>query len=125
MSTCIGLKKTGERCAATVEPPQTYCWWHDPANADQRSRAASKAAKAKAQPGEIGEVKQQLRELVDDVLEGRVDKGKGSIVSEILGVWLHAVETERRVRETDELLERLDELETMLEGQNGRRTWGA
>jgi predicted RNA-binding Zn ribbon-like protein len=121
MSTCIGLKKTGERCAATVEPPHTYCWWHDPANADQRSRAASKAAKAKAQPGEIGEVKQQLRDLVNDVLEGRVDKGTGSIVSQILGVWLRAVETERKIREQQEFTERLDELENVLERQNGRR----
>jgi hypothetical protein len=70
MPTCLGIKKTGERCAATVEPPQEFCWWHNPANADQRSRAASKAAKAKAHPGELAEVKAQLRTLADDVVAG-------------------------------------------------------
>jgi hypothetical protein len=124
MSTCIGLKKTGERCAATVELPQTYCWWHDPANADQRSRAASKAAKSKGST-ELGDVKRQLRDIADAVLEGSLDKGRGSIAAQVLGVFTRVVEVERKIREQDELTERLEELERVLERQNGARGYGA
>ena len=44
---CAGIKRDGSPCTAAVEPPQRFCWWHDPANADKRRRAASKAGKAK------------------------------------------------------------------------------
>jgi hypothetical protein len=62
---------------------------------------------------------------VDDVLEGRVDKGKGSIVSQILGVWLRAVETELKVRDQQELTERLENLETLLAEKKEQNRWGA
>ena len=124
MFTCIGLKKTGERCAATVDPPQTYCWWHDPANADQRSRAASKAAKSKGST-ELGDVKRQLRDIADAVLEGSLDKGRGSIAAQVLGVFTRVVEVERKIREQDELIERFEELEAALERQNRARGYGA
>ena len=110
MPTCRGFKRTGEQCTATVEPPQEFCWWHDPANAEQRSRAASKAARSKGST-ELGDVKQQLRDIADDVLSGDLDKGRGSIAAQVLGVFIRAVEQDRRIREQDELLERLERLE--------------
>jgi predicted RNA-binding Zn ribbon-like protein len=120
MHTCLGIKKTGERCAATVEPPQEFCWWHNPANADQRSRAASKAAKSKAHPGELAEVKAQLRTLADNVVAGHIDKGLGSVAAQIIGVFARVVEVERKVKEQDELVARLEELEGQHARQNGR-----
>ena len=120
---CAGFKKSGERCNATVEPPQTYCWWHDPQNADQRSRAASKAATARHKVPELVEVKAKLRTIADDVLSGRLEKGRGSIVAQILGVYTRVVEVERKVRETDELEARLEELEQQSEARRGQ--WGA
>jgi hypothetical protein len=29
MIQCAGTKRDGSPCTATVEPPQSYCWWHD------------------------------------------------------------------------------------------------
>jgi predicted RNA-binding Zn ribbon-like protein len=110
MGTCRGFKRSGEQCAATVEPPQEWCWWHDPANADQRSRAASRAARSKAHPGELADVKAQLRTIAADVLQGRLDKGKGSVAAQILGVWARVTEVERRGKEAEELEERLVDL---------------
>ena len=123
MPTCRGFKRTGEQCTATVEPPQEFCWWHDPANAEQRSRAASKAARSKGST-ELGDVKQQLRDIADDVLEGTVDKGIASVAAQVLGVYIRACEQARRIREQDELLERLEVLEQATQ-TNGRRPWGA
>jgi hypothetical protein len=48
MPKCAGLKRDGRQCTGSVEPPQRYCWWHDPANAEKRRRSASKAAKEEA-----------------------------------------------------------------------------
>jgi hypothetical protein len=120
---CAGFKRSGERCGATVEPPQTYCWWHDPQNADQRSRAASKAATARHKVPELVEVKAKLRTIADDVLSGRLEKGKGSIAAQILGVFIRTVEVERKIKEADVLEERLEALEQDAEARRGQ--WGA
>jgi hypothetical protein len=124
IGTCRGFKRSGEHCAATVEPPQEFCWWHNPANAEQRSRAASKAAKAKGPSTDIVEVKQQLRTIAADVLEGKLDKGTGSVAAQVLGVWARVTEVERKVRELDEISERLLALEQAAEARRGV-TWGA
>ncbi len=122
-ATCAGFKRSGERCNATVEPPHTFCWWHDPQNADQRSRAASKAATARHKVPELVEVKAQLRTIANGVLAGRLDKGKGSIAAQVLGVYTRVVEVERKVRMTEELEERLIALEQQSEARRGG-VWG-
>jgi hypothetical protein len=125
MPICVGFKRNGRQCTATVEPPQEYCWWHDPANAEQRRKSASKAAKSKG-TGELSEVRQQLRDIANDVLSGDLDKGAGSVAAQVLGVYIRAVEQERKIREQDELLERLDALEQATQANGrGRRPWGA
>jgi hypothetical protein len=45
------------------------------------------------------------------VLEGNVDKGVAAVASQILNVYLRAIELERKVRETEELEDRLAALE--------------
>jgi len=75
-----------------------YCYSHDPERKEQRRRAASKAGSAR--PGnEIHEVKQQLRKLADDTLAGRVNTGVASVTSQVLGIWLKALDSEARQRE--------------------------
>jgi hypothetical protein len=119
---CAGLRKDGSPCAANVELPQEYCWWHDPANAEQRSRSASKAAKAKG-TNELAEVKHMLRQLADAVLAGRVDRADGSVVAQILGVWLRGIEQERKSKETEEFEQRLAQLKEHQQQEGGNRWW--
>ena len=113
---CGGTKRDGSPCTATVEPPQRFCWWHDPANADKRRRAAWKAGKAKPSRELVG-IKARLSDLADDVLAGEVDKGVAAVASQVLNVYLRAVSVEIKVREQGELLERLEELEEALKGR--------
>ncbi len=121
---CTGTKRDNSPCTATVEPPQRYCWWHDPANADKRRRAASKAGKSKPSR-ELASIKQRLSDLSDDVLAGEVDKGVAAVASQVLNVYLRAMSVELRVREQMELIERLESLEEGLEQQRGERRYGA
>jgi hypothetical protein len=121
---CTGIKRDNSACTATVEPPQEYCWWHDPANAEKRRRAASKAGKAKPSR-ELAGIKQRLSDLADDVLEGRQDRAVAAVASQVLNVYLRAVSVELKVREQQEISERLEELETLLEQRKGERRYGA
>jgi hypothetical protein len=122
---CAGTKRDNSPCTATVEPPKRYCWWHDPANADKRRRAASKAGKSKPSR-ELASIKQRLSDLSDDVLAGEVDKGVAAVASQILNVYLRAVSVELKAKEQLELIERLEALEEGLERKNeGSRRWGA
>jgi hypothetical protein len=113
---CAGTKRDGSPCTAAVEPPQRFCWWHDPANADKRRRAASKAGKAKPSR-ELASIKARLSDLADDVLTGTVDKGVAAVASQVLNVYLRAVSVELKVNEQLELIERLEALEEVLKGR--------
>lgn len=123
MPQCAGTKRNGERCTATVEPPQRYCWWHDPANAGERRRAASKGGRGKPSR-EIRDLKKQLEDLAAGVLDGTVERGNAAVVNQVINTRARLIELERKIREEDELVERLEALEAALEAGRGGRQWG-
>src|SRR5215210_7719097 len=121
MNRCLGTKRDNSPCTVSVEPPQTYCWWHDPANASQRKAAASKGGKraGKGRPqAEIQEIKTRLSELAEGVLEGDIAQADAAVAGQLLNYVIRAVGMELRVKEVEELECRLEELETILEHQN-------
>ena len=99
---------------------------HDPAHADKRRRAASKAGKSKPSR-ELAGIKQRFSDLAEDVLAGTVDRGDAAVVGQLLNTYLRAVSVELKAREQLELVERLESLEEALETKtgNGGRRWGA
>jgi hypothetical protein len=122
---CAGIKRDNSACTATVEPSHRFCWWHDPANADKRGRAASKAAKSKPSR-ELAGIKQRLSDLAEDVLKGRQERAVAAVASQVLNVYLRAVSVELKAREQMELIERLTRLEEAAERKNeGGSRWGA
>jgi hypothetical protein len=125
MARCTALKPDGTPCERIVGAAQRYCYSHDEARAGERRANASKAAKSKGSTGELSEVKAQLRTLADDVVAGNIDKGSASVAAQVLGVFTRVVEVERKIREQDELLERLGALEQTIQSTGGRRPWGA
>src|ERR687898_458450 len=116
MAVCAGTKRDGSECTATVEPPQTYCWWHDPANADERRRAASKAGKSRPNR-ELAGIKAQLQDLTRAVLAGNLETGRAAVANQLINTRLRAIEQERKMRELEELEERLEALEGVLKGR--------
>lgn len=125
MVQCAGIKRDGGKCTATVEPPNEYCWWHDPNNATQRKRAAAKGGKSKPNR-ELAGIRQLLEELTDRVLrkEGteHLDTGPAAVANQLINTRLRAIEVERKIRETEELEARIEALE--FGGEGGRR-WGS
>jgi hypothetical protein len=110
MAVCAGTKRDGSKCTATVEPPQTYCWWHDPENAEARRRAASKAGKSRPSR-ELPGIKSQLQDLTRDVLAGDLETGRAAVANQLINTRLRAIEQERKNRETEDLEARIEALE--------------
>ena len=124
MSKCAAIAGSGKPCKGLVRAGNDFCPAHDPTRAEARSKAAAKAGRTKW-GGELAEVKAQLRTLADDVVAGRIDKGRGSVAAQIIGVFARVVEVERKVKEADELEARLDALEQDAEARRGGGRWGA
>ena len=121
--------RRGSRCTVIVEPPQTHCWWHDPANADERKRAASKGGKrgGRGRPSaELATLKERLSTLADDVLEGSVDRGAAAVAGQLLNTVIRAIGMEMRVREVEDLGRQAEELREMVEAgrSQGQRSYG-
>jgi hypothetical protein len=133
MARCSAITSKGSPCRNAPTTGSDYCQAHSPERADARRRAASIAGRSK--PGtEIHAVKKQLRQLASDVLTGKVNTAKGSVASQVLGIWLRAVEVEikerdvvvregelaLKVKEQEELQTRLEELEAAVEASQER-----
>jgi len=112
----------------------SFCLNHDPDQADLRRRRSSKGGKRggrgrRSQPQvSVSNIKTQLQDLADGVLEGSVLRADGAVVSQILNVLLRAVTVELQVKEQQELIERLEALEEGLESRQetpGGSRWGA
>jgi|SRR5215217_68605 len=117
MRGCSAIKENGERCKGISATGSDYCPAHDPARAEDRRKAASKAAKSRHDP-EIRRIKGLLQDLYVKVLQGEVGR-QAAVANQIANTQLRAIELERRVRDQDELEDRLDELEDLLEEAEG------
>src|SRR5919199_4758830 len=126
MPKCFGIKRDGSQCTATVEPPQAYCWWHDPENAHKRQRAASKGGRAKASKL-TKELHDLLEELTTRVVDGTLETSRGAVANQLISTRIRLLDYERRLKELEELEERLVALEQAQEeeGKGGSRRWRA
>jgi len=73
---------------------------------------------------ELRGLKKQLEDLFGEVLEGRRDKGVAVVVNQILNTRARLIELERKLKETEELEERIEALEAT-EQRGGTRSWGS
>ena len=125
---CRAAKASGEPCKGTATGPHGLCWAHAPENAEQRRRGASRGGKAKANRELVG-IKALLSELTDRVLGGEgvepLETGRAAVANQLINTRLRAVELERKIKETEELEARIEELERASEVQTGGRGWGA
>ena len=122
MRTCAGIKRDGGRCTTVVANPNDYCYQHDPRRREERSRNASRAGRSKPSRDVVG-VKTQLQELADKVLAGSLERADAAVAGQLLNIKLRAIETERRIKETEELEERITALEeARRKGQNSDLT---
>jgi hypothetical protein len=118
MPECLGIKRDGGRCTVIVGPSQTHCYQHDPARSSERRRNASKGGRSKGNP-KLAKLDKQLEDLASDALEGKVERGVAAVVNQIINTRVRLLEVERKIKEQDELEERLAALEDVLKRRAG------
>ena len=109
MARCVCLKRDGGQCATIVKPSQIHCYQHDPANAERRSRSASRAARSKGNR-EVATLKEEIKSLIMDVKVGELDRNDAAVMIQGYRVLKDLIALERKVKETDELAAEIEEL---------------
>jgi hypothetical protein len=128
MAQCDGIKRAGGRCEVVLSGLKTHCYHHDPAQAEKRKRVASKGGRrgGRGRPqAELADIKRRLLELTDAVLDGSVNRASAAVAGQLINTLLRAVAVELRVREQEDLTERLEELEAALSRQKERGGYGS
>jgi hypothetical protein len=91
---CLGTNEKGKPCEAQPVRRSGYCFWHDPALADERDRKrreggvnrSNKARARKALPADplsAEEVRSYLGVVFLDVISGKVEPGVGTAAANI------------------------------------------
>jgi hypothetical protein len=128
MNRCLGTKRDNSPCTVTVEPPKTYCWWHDPANAETRKQAASRGGRrgGRGRPiVELGTLRDENADIRRRLLEGELLPNVAAVAVQSINTDIRAVGAALKAREQEELVERLEGLEEVLEQRKGERRYGA
>ena len=115
---CTATTQYGRPCQNPAHPGKSVCWTHDPENATQRVRNARAGGVAVHSPAthEIGELKEELKALIREVKDGEITPGVASVITQLANVLLRGIEQQRKVKESEELEARIEELERRAEG---------
>ncbi len=127
MARCAGIKADGGRCGAQAIRDSQWCFNHHPDYEEQRRRRASRGGKrgGRGRPvAEISELKRRFEELAEDVLDGKLDRGDAAVVGQLLNYAVRALAVGLKAKEQQELEERLEQLEALLDEKDGARGWG-
>ena len=89
---------------------QGVCWNHDPKNAEQRRKQASRAASAKADK-EVREVKAEIRELIRSIREDGFDPTAANAINRLYNTLLAYILAERGIYREEDLAVRIRELQ--------------
>ncbi len=95
---------------------------HNTTLAHYRLQSVTKCVTKPGGEPEVRQIKGRLEDLYAAVLEGRAERAAAAVANQIANTQLRAIEVERRIREQDELEQRLDEMEEMLEQAESRST---
>src|SRR5215213_1649341 len=129
MARCAAIKPNGERCKVEAIADAEWCWSHHPDYEQARQRRASKGGKrgGRGRPQhEMGAIKTLLEDLTEQVLSGELQTGPAAVANQLINTLLRAIEVERKIKEAEEIEERLSALEDLAKAKpGGGRRWGA
>lgn len=120
MAKCSGITQAGTACKGTPIDGSQWCYVHHPDTAETRRQHGRKGGKrgGRGRPmAELHSIRGKLETLAEDVLEGRVDRGKAAVADQLYNTIIRAVSVELKAKEQEEITGRLEELEAALERQ--------
>lgn len=115
---CSYIRPGGERCRGVPVRGSDLCAAHHPDYQERRRAGARRGGKARG-AGELATIKSEIRSVIGEVQRGNLDRGVGAVVFQGYNTLLRAVEVERKVRELDELEERIAAMERRLHRATG------
>src|SRR5215213_3025020 len=122
MGRCTAIKPNGERCRLDAQEKQDMCWAHSPDNSEKRRKRASRGGRAKPSR-QLPAIKALLEDLTEQVLSGVLPTGPAAVANQLINTRLRAIEVERKIREAEEIEERITALEDL--ARNRSRRWRA
>jgi|SRR5215211_1756169 len=128
MGRCAYIKPGGQRCGSIAMKGYDTCYGHRPDLAEERRRNAAKGGRSggrgRSASGELSALKDLLSDLTERVLasEAGLETGRAAVANQLVNTRLRAIELERKIREQDEILERLEALEAA-QPEGGYRSW--
>jgi hypothetical protein len=127
LAKCSAITRTGARCRGIPIDASGLCHAHHPGRAEARRRAGSKGGKRGGRPSsELARLQERFEELAEQVLSGEVERGVGAVAAQLLNGAHACVAGRLKAIEQEEIFERVEELESILERQNEyRRRSGA
>ena len=106
---CSAITRTGTRCQRSADSQNGLCFAHDPKNAEQRRRVASRGGKGKANR-EVAALKEEIKTVIADVRAGDLDRNDAAVMIQGYRALKDFIALERQVKETDELAAEIEEL---------------
>ena len=138
MQKCRATKRDGSPCTLPAQRESGLCWAHDPKTTEARRKGQSRGGKSKPL-ADLSTLKAKLIQLGDDVLDGKASRGDAAVAATCYGTAVKVIEAEVKVRELQEsrlvetglkvkeqeqLLQRIEALEDLLaEEKGGSSTW--
>jgi hypothetical protein len=127
MAKCSAITQAGKACKGIPIDGSGYCYVHHPDHAEERRRHGSKGGKrgGRGRPvAELAALRVENADIRERLLEGELQPGVAAVAIQSLGVDIRAVSTALKAKEVEELEQRLEDLEAVLEQRGGNR-WGA
>jgi hypothetical protein len=118
MGRCAGIRADGGRCKAEAMPQAQWCWNHHPDYEQARRRRASKGGRrgGRGRPiAELGSLRDENADIRRRLLEGELLPNVAAVAVQSINTDIRAVGATLKAREQEELVERLEALETVLE----------
>ena len=128
MTKCSGITQAGTACKGTPIDGSQWCYVHHPDHAEERRRHGSKGGRrgGRGRPvAELGSLRDENADIRRRLLEGELPANVAAVAVQSINTDIRAVGATLKAREEEELTQRLEELETLLEQQKGERRYGA
>src|SRR4051812_26143499 len=110
MPRCAAIKANGEHCKGVAAHASQWCAAHHPDYQERRRTGASKGGKTKASRI-TKDLHTLLEDLTQNVIDGMLSTSQGAVANQLIGTRIRLLDYERRLKETEELEERIERLE--------------
>ena len=128
MAKCAGITQAGATCKGIPIEGSDYCYAHHPDYADDRRRNGARGGKrgGRGRPSvELARLQARFEDLAEKVLSGEVERAVGAVAGQLLNGARSCVRDGLTAREQEELVERLESLESALEQRKDGSRWRA